>query len=77
MYCVCALSSGKTSKHEQEGYDANGHALAANFVRSDQMHLHLQEGQIRIFQEVFQEGQEKEEMPWYQIYGQGSQESPF
>jgi len=37
-------------QHEQEGHDANGHALASHFVGSDQMHLHLREGQIGIFQ---------------------------
>ncbi len=64
-------------QHEQEGHDANEHALAANFVGSNQTCLHLQEGKIRIFQEVFQEGRESKEMPWYQCYSQGSQESPF
>jgi hypothetical protein len=29
------------------------------------------------FQDVFQEGREREEMPWYQFYGQGTQESPL
>ncbi len=64
-------------QHEQEGHDADGHVLASNFVGSNQTRLHLQEGKIGIFREVFQEGQEREEMPWYQFYGQGTQESPF
>ncbi len=41
------------------------------------MRLHLQEGQTGIFQEVFPQGQEREEAPWYWFYGQGSQESLF
>jgi hypothetical protein len=53
-------------QHEQEGHDADGHALASDFVGSNQTRLHLQEGQIGIFQEVFSQEQEKEETPWYQ-----------
>jgi hypothetical protein len=30
--------------NEQEGHDADGHALASHFVGSDQTLLHLQEG---------------------------------
>jgi hypothetical protein len=61
-------------KYEQEGHDADGHALASDFVGSNQTHLHLQEGQIGIFQEVFSQEREREEMPWYQFHGHGSQE---
>jgi hypothetical protein len=62
-------------QHEKEGHDANGHVLASHFVRSNQMHLHLQKGQIVIFREVFSQEREREEIPWYQGYGQGTQES--
>ncbi len=62
-------------QYEQEGHDTNGHVLASDFVGIDLTHLHLQEGQIGIFWEVFQQGQEREEAPRYQFYGQGSQES--
>ncbi len=47
-------------QHEQEGYDANGHALASNFIRGNQTCLHLQEGQTRIFGEGFQQRRERE-----------------
>jgi hypothetical protein len=62
-------------QYEQEGHDTDGHALASDFVGSNQTHLHLHERQIGIFREVFQQGQEREKAPWYQFYGQGSQES--
>jgi hypothetical protein len=56
-------------QYEQGGNDTDGHALASYFVGSNQTHLHLQDGQIGIFQEVFQQGQEREETLWYQFYG--------
>jgi hypothetical protein len=43
-------------QYEQEGHNADGHPLASYFVGSDQMRLHLQEGQIGIFREVFEQG---------------------
>ncbi len=67
----------KQVQYEQEGHDANGHVIASYFVGSNQMHLHLREGRIGIFQKVFQQVQERGEMPWYQFFGQGFQESPF
>ncbi len=41
------------------------------------MGLHLQEGRIGIFREVFSQEQEREITPWYQFHGQGSQEVRF
>jgi hypothetical protein len=49
--------------------------LTSNFVGGDRAHLHLQEDQTRIFQEGFQQGQDREEASWYQGYSLGSQES--
>ena len=43
-------SVARPVQYAQEGHDADGHALASHFVGSNQMRLHLQEGQIRIFQ---------------------------
>ncbi len=68
-------SVARPVQHEQEGHDPNKHALASHFVGSNRMRLHLQEGQIGIFWEGFSQKQEREEMPWYQGYGQGAQES--
>ncbi len=61
-------------QHEREEHDADGHALASNFVGGNRTHLYLPDGQTRIFWEGFQQGQEMEEMSWYQFYGQDSQE---
>jgi hypothetical protein len=52
-------------QHEQEGHDANGHALASNFAGGDQAYLHLQVSQVRIFKEGFPQGQKEEEKTWY------------
>jgi hypothetical protein len=64
-------------QYEQEGHDADGRVLASDLVGSNQTPLHLQEGQIEIFQESFLQGQEREETPWYQFYGKDPKESPF
>ncbi len=71
------MHPGTKLQHEWEGHDAHEHALASNFIGGDQTRLPLQEGQTGIFQEVFQKGWEREEAPWYQFYGQGSQEGQF
>jgi hypothetical protein len=76
VLCMCPIQWQDQYNLNKKGMIPMDMRLLLTFG-SNQIRLHLQEGQIRIFQEVFQKGREREETPWYQFYGQGSQESLF
>jgi hypothetical protein len=50
-------------QHEQEGHEADRHALASNFIGGNQMHLRLQEGQTGSSKKASHKGEKGKKCP--------------